>query len=178
MTVGTLLEFAAGSLLLFFAPGYFVTKATFPEWRVRGDDALARAIEIGTLSFVLSVGLTVLVGYALLVGGPQGFQAAWSDPVLETVLFVVAIVAFGVGMGRGAYRKDPPVRIPAPSPGEERPFELARELTQLDREEVRVRRALRRAETGEERAGLERALDGLRARRTDLERRREAEYAS
>ncbi|MFZ0699157.1 MAG: DUF1616 domain-containing protein [Thermoplasmata archaeon] len=178
MTDFTGLEIVAGILLLFFVPGYFVTKATFPEWRVRGENALVRAIEIGTLSFVLSVVLTVLVGYSLLVGGPQGFQSAWSDPELEAILFAIAIVAFGVGAARGAYRSTPPVRAPAPAPGEDRPFELARELAQLDREEKRLRRELDRAGTTQPRAELERQLGTVRARRTELQRRREAEYAA
>jgi hypothetical protein len=178
MTNWTGLEIVVGILLLFFAPGYFVTKATFPEWRVRGEDALVRAIEIGTLSFVLSVALTVLVGYALLVGGPQGFQAAWSDPVLEAILFAIAIVAFGVGAARGAYRAIPPVRASTPAPGEEGPFELARELTRLDREEKRLSRELDRAGTTGLQADLERQLGAVRARRTELQRRREAEYAA
>jgi len=178
MTDATSLEVVVGILLLFFVPGYFVTKATFPGWRVRGDEALTRAIEIGTLSFVLSVALTVLVGYGLLVGGPQGFQALWSDPVLEATLFAIAILAFGVGLARGAYRKVPPVRTAPGSPGEQRPFELGRELSRLDREEVRLRRELDRTDTREERQELERELDAVRARRTELQRRREAEYAA
>lgn len=171
-------EFVAGIALLFFVPGYFVTKATFPDWRVRGEEALVRAIEIGTLSFVLSVALTVLVGYSLLVGGPQGFQAAWSDPVLEAVLFGIAVVAFGVGAVRGAYRAHPPLRAPALVPGEEEPFELARELTDLDREERRLRRELDRAGSRERHADLQRQLVTVRARKTELQRRREAEYAA
>ena len=178
MADGSSLEIVAGILLLFLAPGYFLTKATFPEWRVRGDEALVRAIEIGTLSFVLSVALTMLVGYGLLVGGPQGFQAAWSDPVLEAVLFAIAIVAFGVGVARGAYRSVPPVRASAPSPGEEQPFELGRELTRLDREEQRLRRELGRADAGGRQEELHRQLDAVRMRRTELQRRREAEYAA
>lgn len=178
MTDWTGLEIGAGILLLFFAPGYFVTKATFPEWRVRGENALVRAIEIGTLSFVLSVALTVLVGYTLLVGGPQGFQAAWSDPVLEAILFAIAILAFGVGVARGAYRSTPPARAPATDSGEDLPFEVARELTRLDREESRLRRELHRAGTTKERTDLEGQLGTVRARRTELQRRREAEYAA
>ncbi len=178
MTDATSLEVVAGILLVFFAPGYFVTKATFPEWRVRGDEALVRAIEIGTLSFVLSVTLTVLVGYGLLAGGPQGFQASWTDPVLEAILFAIAILAFGVGVARGAYRTIPPVRTAPGLPGEARPFELGQELTRLDREEIRLRRELDRSDTSEEQEKLESELDAVRARRAELQRRREAEYAA
>lgn len=178
MTDWTSLEIVAGILLLFFVPGYFVTKATFPEWRIRGENALLRAIEIGTLSFVLSVTLTVLVGYFLLVGGPQGFEAAWSDPVLEAILFAIAILAFGVAVARGAFRSAPPTRTGASGPGEDLPFELARELTRLDREESRLRRELDGAGTVGEQTDLERQLDAVRARRTALQRRREGEYAA
>lgn len=172
------IEFVIGILLLFFVPGYFVTKATFPEWRIRGDDALLRAIEIGTLSFVLSVALTVLIGYGLLVGSTQGFQAAWSDPVLEGILGAIAVLALIVGAARGAYRAEPPVRPTAPAPGEQRPFELARELTRLDHEEDRLRKAIERADTSEEADGLKSELEAVRVRRIELRRRREAEYAA
>jgi hypothetical protein len=41
-----------------------------------------------------------------------------------------------------------------------------------------LRRELDRTDTREERQELERELDAVRARRTELQRRREAEYAA
>ena len=93
-----------------------MTKAIFPEWRVRGPTATLRLLEITTLSFVTSLVLAVLVGYFLLVAGPNGFQAYWSDPILEAVLAGIAAIAFGLGWYRGAYRRTPPTSLP-PSPG-------------------------------------------------------------
>ena len=104
----TALEVVVGTPLLFFVPGYTVTKAIFPEWRVRGELAFRRLLEISTLGFVLSVVLTVLVGELLLAASPGGFQASWSDPVLESILAGVALVAFVAGFVRGGYARVPP----------------------------------------------------------------------
>jgi hypothetical protein len=179
--VGAIFPEAAGGLLLvFFVPGYALTKATFPEWRVRGSNALLRLVEIVTLSFVLSVVLTVLVGYVLLVAAPGGFQAYWTDPVLEAALAGVAAVGVAAGWLRGAYRREPP---PAPSPeggtGDEGAWELTRELEELGREERRIAHALRtQKDNPNEEAQLREALDHLRARREQLREHREAEYAT
>jgi len=97
-----LLEAIVGGLLLFVVPGFAVARALFPEWRFRGPDGTLRALETATLSFVLSVALTVLVGSLLLGLAPGGFAAAWSDPVLEVALAAVALVAVAAGVLRGA----------------------------------------------------------------------------
>lgn len=169
----------AGILLVFFVPGYAVSKALFPEWRVRGADGLRRLVELLTLSFVLSVVLTVLVGYALLTIGPSGFQAYWSEPVLEAALAGVAAVAAVLGILRGAYARQAPVGPPAsPSPSDSGAFELTRRLDELGREERRIRDSLRsaRQDPGERRRLSDR-LEEIRAERDDLARKREAEYA-
>jgi len=93
MTILSVVEGVAGGLLLFFVPGYALTKAVFPEWRVRGRNAGRRLVEVVTLSFVTSIGLTVVVGFGLLDLAPGGFSAAWSDPLLEAALAAVAGVA-------------------------------------------------------------------------------------
>jgi hypothetical protein len=173
-------EAIAGLALVFFLPGYTLAKATFPEWRIRGPAALLRFLETVTLAFVLSVVLTVLVGSALLAIAPGGFQAYWSDPVLEAGLAAVTAVAFLVGWFRGAYRKDPPAApAPAEEPGEEGAWEVTRELEELGREERRIRHTLRTTTPGPaEEARLRGDLEGVRARRAELQARREAEYAS
>jgi hypothetical protein len=179
MELSTAVEVPIGFLLVLFVPGYAVTKALFPEWRIRGPEAYLRLIEIATLGFVLSVVLTVLVGYVLLVGAPSGFQAYWSAPVLEAALAGIALVAVAVGAARGAYaRVPPPARAPAPSGGEEGAWELTRELDRLAREERQLLRSLRgTASSADEAARLRARLEEVRAHSQELGRRREAEYA-
>ncbi|MGA8543006.1 MAG: DUF1616 domain-containing protein [Thermoplasmata archaeon] len=173
-------EAIAGLLLLFFLPGYTLTKATFPEWRLRGREALLRFLETITLAFVLSVVLTVLAGSALLAANPGGFQAYWTDPVLEALLAAIALVGFGVGWFRGAYRREPPsAPVRETGQGEEGAWELSRELDELRREERRIAHALRiGAQSASEEARLREELAHLRARRDELREQREAEYAA
>ncbi len=141
-----LAEMVAGLLLLFVLPGFTVTKAVFPEWRIRGDEALLRATELGTLTLTVSAALVVLVGFGIENGTAAGFEATWSDPVLETALALIALAAFAVGWVRGAYRHDPPAAAPrAPIPGEEGAWELLGELDALRREERRLLHARRTA---------------------------------
>lgn len=173
-------ESVVGGLLLFFVPGYAVTKASFPEWRVRGEGGVRRLVEVVTLSFVVSIGLTVLVGYGLLTLAPGGFAASWSDPVLEVVLAAVAIVAFAVALLRGSFARVPPTARPAESDaGEEGAWELSRELERLGRDERRLEHALRvAARDSAERSKLLEELESVRAERDALRRRREDQYAS
>jgi Protein of unknown function (DUF1616) len=171
---------AVGLLLLFFVPGYAVVKATFPEWRVRGPDALRRGLEIGTLAFVLSVVLTVVIGYVLLAGAPGGFQAAWSQPVLEAALAAIAAVAFVAGWVRGAYRRDPPVvrNLADPDAGEAGAWEITRELERLQREERRLLHRIRTSPPeGAARDRVEQELRQVREKVGEIQRLREAEYA-
>jgi len=172
-------EAVIGVPLLFFVPGYTVTKAVFPEWRVRGVSALRRGLEIGTLAFALSVVLTVLAGELLLSAAPDGFRAAWSDPVLESVLAGVALVGFVAGWVRGAYSAEPPsVAAPSDDGGEEGAWELTRRLDELGREERRLRHALRVARASDpERAALARDLERVVGEQDALGREREATYA-
>lgn len=179
MTGANALEALAGLLLVFFLPGYALTKALFPEWRIRGTGALRRLVEIVTLGFILSIVLTVLVGYFELTFAPGGFRAYWTDPVLEVSLAAVALVAFVLGLARGAYRKEPPARAPpSPSGGEEGAFELTHRLDLLSQEERRIRHTLRVSRSDPpERLRLESRLEELLGEREELERHREAEYA-
>jgi hypothetical protein len=173
-------EAIAGVLLVFFLPGYTLTKATFPEWRLRGPEAYLRLVEAVTLALVLSVVLTVLVGYVLLTAIPAGFEAYWNDPVLELALAGVTVVAFVAGWFRGAYRPDPPIH-PAPEggTGEAGAWELTRELERLGREERRLNHVLRTSVgDASEQARLREDLARLRTEREQLAERREAEYAT
>ena len=172
-------EIVAGFLLVFFLPGYSVTRAAFPEWRIRGPSAMRRAVEEITLSFVLSVVLTVLVGGAFLSLAPAGFQASWSDPALEAALAGIAAVALVVAWARGSFRRSPPVRAaPIDLSREEGALELTRHLDELSREERRVRHLLRAGvQNPEERDRLNQRLEEIRAESLEIAARREAEYA-
>jgi len=179
MTAVAVLEVVVGALIVFFVPGYAATRALFPEWRIRGRDALRRSVETLTLSLVLRVVLTVLIGYLLLVAAPGGFQAAWNDPVLEAVLLGVAVVAFVVAALRGAFAHPPPTSADRGTPpGEEGAWELTRELDQLGREERRLRRTLATSEpSSREEQDLRSRLVQVEGRSAELRRRREGEYA-
>lgn len=175
---GNLAESVAALVLLFFLPGYALTKATFPEWRVRGQVAALRFVEIVTLSLFGSVALTVLAGYALLSVGPSGFRAFWGDPELEVALTAFAAVGLGVAVARGAFARTPPSARPDSSE-EAPPWETVQALDDLRREERRVRHALRRAPSGSPEAGnLRRELERIRAEADEVARHREGEYAS
>jgi uncharacterized membrane protein len=178
MAIASYPEVAVGFLLVFFVPGYALTKATFPEWRIRGPEAPLRLIETFSLALILSVALTVLVGYALLAAAPGGFQAYWTDPVLEAVLAGVAAIAFVAGWTQGAYRREPPATRPE-EPGESGAWEVSRELERIGREERRIAHQLRvRADDPVESERLRADLGRLAAEKAELQRRREAEYAT
>jgi uncharacterized membrane protein len=180
MAGAEVVEAVAGGLLVFFVPGYAVTRATFPEWRLGGPTTVLRLLEIVALSFVLSVVLTVVVGALLLAVGPSGFAATWSNPVLESGLAAIALVAFVAGWVRGAYGA-PGARAAAPATAadESGAWELDRELDRLAREERRLAHALRVRATGSaDDHRLRAELDAIRLRRDELVRRREAEYAT
>jgi hypothetical protein len=178
MTLVGSLEAVVGGLLLFFVPGFFTSRALFPEWRLRGPAALRRLVETLTLSFVLSVTLTVLVGYLLLAAAPGGFQAYWTDPVLEAALAAVAVAAFGAGVLRGAYGREVPDRRPTqPDAGGSGAWDLTRELDRLRQEERRLRHALRVSTGSAEEHEIRERLTKVQADTDALRRRREAEYA-
>ena len=178
MTVLAGAESVVGGLILFFVPGFFVARALFPEWKFRGPGALMRIVETVTLSFVLSLVLTVLAGYVLLSAAPGGFQSAWSDPVLEAILAGVAVVALGAAIARGAFsRAGPTVPRAASDAGEYDAWELSRELERLGREERHLEHALRATHGTEEARQIREHLEQVRAKTDELRRRREAEYA-
>jgi uncharacterized membrane protein len=180
MTLPGVLEGLVGALLLFFIPGYAVAKALFPEWRVRGPQGGRRLLEIVTLSFVMSVGLTVVVGFGILDLVPGGFAAAWSDPVLEAVLAAITAVALVAAFFRGAFARTPPTGLSvAEGKGEEGAWELSRELERLGRDERRLQHALRVSSANPaESARLTVELDSVRAERDALRRQREEEYVT
>jgi hypothetical protein len=169
-------EAAIGGLLLFVLPGFAVTRAMFPEWRLTGPGALRRALETATLAFVLSIALTVLAGYALLGLAPGGFSAGWSDPLLEAVLAGITAVGLAIAALEGGFSRVGPAPTRAsPDPGGEGAWEVTRELDRLRREERRIRRSLGAGDGAAE--PLRAELDRVSARVEELERAREAQYA-
>ncbi|MCI4336883.1 MAG: DUF1616 domain-containing protein [Thermoplasmata archaeon] len=176
MDLVTSVETALGLLLVFLLPGYALTKAVFPEWRIRGAVAALRAVEILTLSLVLSIALTILVGFALLNLPGPGFAASWSDPLLELILSVITLVGLALGGVRGAYRKEPPPAPPLePSPGADDGWALVTRLETIDRERRRAQHALRRA-GGPDAERWKAAIAQLDEEAATLRVRREAEY--
>jgi hypothetical protein len=172
------IEAVAGGALLFFVPGFTVAKALFPERRVRGPDGVRWALELAALALVLSVGLTVVVGYVLLVAAPGGFTASWGDPLLEAVLAAIALAAAVAGWLGGAYARSPPSARLEPEPGTAGAWELSVGLDRLQRQRLAVERellAMPEADT-EGRARLAARRDGLVRDMEALRRRREAEY--
>ena len=167
-----------GLLLVFVLPGYTVTRATFPEWRVRGPAAGLIAVQLAALTLVTSVALTVLVGFALLVLPGQGFQSTWSDPVLEEVLAGVAVAALAVGFFRGAYAHTPPTAPrPEPAPGADDGWQLLERMHAIDQERRRIRHALRTHPSHWEAAPRQRAvLEQLDRDADEIRREREADY--
>jgi hypothetical protein len=168
-------EILLGLLLIFFLPGYGVVVATFPEWRIRGPQAWERGLTTIGLAIVLSIALTVVSGYALLSLGPTGFTASWTQPQLEILLSVVAVLGIGIGALRGAFERNPPLFGPK-APEEPDPYEMTRELDRLRRESRRARRSLPDIP---DRAGQESAHRELEAIETEIQRIQrelEAEY--
>lgn len=172
-------EAVAGGALLFWVPGFAVAKAVFPERRLRGPAGVQWALELVALSLVLSVVLTVTVGYLLLAAAPGGFSAAWGDPLLEAALAAVALVAFAAGGLRGAYAATPPAPTSRPAePGTAGAWELSDELDRLQRQRIGLERELGRAPSSdaELRARLQGRLDEVVRDEQALRSRREAEY--
>lgn len=167
------IEAGVGILLLFVLPGLTLTQAIFPEWRFRGEVAIERAVTTAALALVLSVSLTVVVGFGLL-NLPVGFSAAWSNPLLEMVLAVVALAGAIVAWRRGAYRRVPPAAPPIESlAGDDDGWAAIRGLEALAREERRLKHAIRTAPSDGEAARLRSRMDEVQAemRRLGEERR-------
>jgi hypothetical protein len=136
-------EAVVGLALLFVLPGFAVARATFPEWRFRGPGGTVHLVETLTLSLVLSVALTIVIGFALL-SSSAGFGATWSDPSIFVALAAVTAVGLVVALARGAFAAIPPAGPELPSErGNEGAFETIRELDGLVATERRLRHRLR-----------------------------------
>jgi hypothetical protein len=169
-------EAVAGLALLFVLPGFALARATFPEWRFRGPAGTIHLIETLSLSLVTSVGLTILVGFALL-STSFGFGATWSNPNVLEVLAVVTAIGLVVAWFRGAFAAIPPLgpELP-PEHGTEGAFETVRELEGLVAMERRLRHRLRvLGRDDPERSTVDRELDDVASRRAAILAAREEE---
>ncbi len=169
------LEAIAGGALLLAAPGLAWCRALFPEWRLRGELAYLRAVETATMGVLLSLSLTVLVGYGLTFSSAAPFPAGWSDPILETILAAITGGGLVVAALRGGFAREPPrAPEPEPAPGSDSPEPLLRDLARLQREVRRTQHALRvGAKAPNETARLEERLRELRGEMDELRVRRE-----
>ena len=169
----------AGGALVFFLPGFAVAKAVFPERRLSQADGVRWGLELVALAVVLSVVLTVTVGYVLLTAAPGGFAASWSDPLLESVLAAVALVAFVAGWLEGAYTRSAPGPRAAPAePGTAGVWELTMQLDRLQQERLALERELRRTAASDASSGdrLRERLGEVTEEEARLRRAREGEY--
>jgi hypothetical protein len=172
------LEAIAGALLVFLLPGLAWSRALFPEWRLRGELAITRAVETATLAVLLSIGSTILVGFLLTAPGAGGFSARWSDPTLEAALGALTLVGAVVAYLRGGFDRVPPAApVLEPAPGADSPEPMLLELERLRRRERYLRRELRRRDlSAGERARLDSEHRTVEARTRELEQEREAQY--
>jgi uncharacterized integral membrane protein len=164
--------------LIFVLPGFALSRAIFPEWRFRGRGGAEHLAETAAMSLVLSVSLTILVGFALQNSPSVGFQASWSFPLLEVLLAGVAGGALVTALYRGAFSKIPPLRIPA---RRERPGTDAWEiLDRLDEFALKERRLAHAIRTGEpsspEVLRAKEELSRLHDQTDELRQLREREY--
>lgn len=176
MTV--LWEAVIGTLLVFVLPGFGITRALFPERRVFRPRSWTNLLEQLTSSVVLSVGVTILVGFAWL-GTPTGVQASWSDPLIEANLAAVTGGALAVAIVRGSFSAQPPDSPPIePQGGHSDPTELIRRLDRLARDERSIRHRIRVAgPKSSEAEPLTQELERIRADAAHLRAERESEYA-
>lgn len=167
--------------LFFFLPGYLLSRALWPEWRLQGEKALERGVLTVTSALVFSTALTVLVGFYL--GNVGLFQAGPGNPLLEEVLAALSALLLVIGWWRGAFSKTPP---PAPSyarvplAGEEDLEEYVQEMASLAQEERRLVHAIRTSGKTNlrERERMESELEALRTRRRAKEADREERLGS
>jgi hypothetical protein len=172
----SLLEALLGGLLIFVLPGLGLSRALFPEWRFRGDAGAVHAVETFTLSVVLSVAVTILVGFALL-NLPVGFSAVWANPTIELLLVLVTVPSFAVAWWRGAFASQAPVGPSLePMGGEEGGAEAIARAESLARESRRIRHALRVNSAGTDLGRLREELETIEQEARRLGEQREAEY--
>jgi hypothetical protein len=171
-------EALGGLLLIFLLPGFGVTRALFPERRVFRPLSWKNLLEELTSSIVLSVAITILVGFAWL-GTSVGFQSNWSDPLVEITLLGITVLAMAVAALRGAFSREPPMAPSLePQGGHSDPMVVIRRLDQLRREERSLQHRIRVAGSNAPESGpLVQELERVRSEVARLRVEREEEYA-
>ena len=94
-----------GGALIFFVPGYFLVKAAWV--REAPSPEIGRA-SIPIFAFVLSMGLTIIVGSILGFlphDGKRGYFQTWGSgvPFLEGALLLLSLAFFLIAAHRGAF---------------------------------------------------------------------------
>lgn len=170
------LEAILGGFLILAAPGLAWSRALFPEWRIAGPQAYLRAVETASMAVVVSLSLTIVVGFGLTFNTNGSFPASWSDPLLEAILAAIAVVGAVLAWARGGFsRVPPPAPALEPAPGADSPEELLRDLARLQAESRRLRHALRRGGISENQAAsvrgqlaeTDRSIEELKSRREE-----------
>lgn len=170
---------AVGLMLIFFLPGFAVTRALFPERRVFRPPSGKVLVEQLTSSVILSVAITILAGYVWL-GTSVGFQVTWAQPRVEESLAAISGVGLAVAAARGSFaRRTPQGPDLPPEAGHSDPMALIRQLDEL----ARRRRSLqhqRRIAGGDspDSASIDEAIRRIDDEDRALRAQREEEYAS
>ncbi|HWG91412.1 MAG TPA: hypothetical protein VNZ52_11250, partial [Candidatus Thermoplasmatota archaeon] len=94
-----------GAALVFFVPGYLLTKACWPRKHPVPELGWA---SIPLMGLVLSLGITIVAGSVLGFlphPGKRGFFQTWSTgvPILEMVLLGLSVAFFMAAAARGAF---------------------------------------------------------------------------
>ncbi|HEV2519661.1 MAG TPA: DUF1616 domain-containing protein [Thermoplasmata archaeon] len=170
---------AVGLMLIYFLPGFAVTRALFPERRVFRPTSAKVLVEQLTSSVILSVAITILAGYVWL-GTSVGVQVTWAQPRVEESLAVISGVTLAVAAARGSFaRRAPKGPDLAPESGHSDPMAIIRQLDELGRR----RRSLehQRRVTGADSpdsVSIDEAIRQIDDEDRALRAQREAEYAS
>ncbi len=172
--LGALFALAALALF-FFLPGFVWVRALWPEKRFRGPEAVENVVEGLTAGFLLSLALTILIGFGL-GNGPGTFQAAPSDPLLETILAILTAGGLAAGWLRGGWGPHSTAGGAEPSsPPEDLEGTISR-FEDMEAEERELSRALKGSRGAGEASGLRQRLADLRARRRAAEQQRQQEF--
>jgi membrane protein implicated in regulation of membrane protease activity len=163
-------------LLFFFVPGFLLMKALWPEWRFRGVKGLERGLTLVAGGVVLSVALTIIIGFYL--GNTGLFQAGQGNPLLEEILAAISVVCLIAGWWRGAYSAKAPPESRLTEPplyGEDDADSFGSTMEQIARDQRRIRHELRIAKRDDPREAerLQGELDSLASRQRAMERERE-----
>jgi hypothetical protein len=171
------LESIAGGLLVFVLPGFVWSRALFPEWPLRGPAASIRWVETLTLSFLMSVSMTIVIGSALSRNNTLDFSASWSAPTVEILLAAATAIGVVAAWLRGGLTWRGAPRAAGPSDEPDVTGTL-RDLDRIERDRIRARRALHDARGDPKKeAACRETLEELDLRARRIREHREAQIA-